>query len=596
MHGRLERNSSLRKNSKKVCEMINIGARHVLLRQRLKTLTNLHHQYQVRLNQRCVLFSSGKWTHCRRDTVAEGVTSRTKDGVKQSSLKSKTTAFAVDRSTLPGGGWYDDDEVEVNAMDHAGDGSSNTGRVKDSCVQLANKETLTPLAKDLQYYIKMRGPISLHDYVAQTANHSIYGYYQQTPQVIGEGGDFITSPEISQLFGEIIAVWFISVWKSLGSPQRIRLVELGPGKGTLMKDILRVAKRFPAFMAALSVHMVEMSESMRQLQKDALGCADGEGRTDDREGTCTLQPSGGMPAITWYKMFSQVPAPTSEPLLLVAQEFLDALPVHQFVYTEKGWREKLVDIDESTSEADRYNFRSVLARSATPAAKAFFGGEGAGVAAAARRKVERDIDALRSDIGVGKTGQRSVTGSSSGALPAKKLQSDDKDAGALAVGDEIEICPLALATTEDVAKQLVACGGAGLLIDYGEMFTQGDSLRGFKRHQQVSIYSEPGFVDVTADVDFAMCAKHASMKGAKVFGAISQGDFLMRMGIVERLERLIELPTTTDEQATSMVSAFRRLVGEAENGMGKRFKVMAISDNKTEVEGFDLEPVLSKNT
>ena len=563
-------------------------------RSRLNTLMNLHHRHQARINQRALL-CNGTGKHNHSDAVAEGGTGHSTAGTK-SPTKSKATAFTVDRSTLPGGGWYDDDEKAELDADDAGDGNGRDGKTKYSCTQLANKETLTPLAKDLQYYIKMRGPISLHDYIAQTANHSLYGYYQQTPQVIGEGGDFITSPEISQLFGEIIAVWLVSVWTSLGSPPRVRLVELGPGKGTLMKDILRVAARFPAFLAALSVHMVEMSESMRRLQKVALGCAGQAGRADDREGIYSLPSSGGMPSITWYKMFSQVPAPPSEPLLLVAQEFLDALPVHQFVYTEKGWREKLVDVDESTSDGDRYNFRSVLARSATPAAKAFFGEEevATGIGADIRRKVEKDVEALRNDVGAGTGGRRSASGGDDAA--ATKLQAstsnvkdskDTKDTGVLSVGDEIEICPLALATTEDIARQLVACGGAGLLVDYGEMFTQGDSLRGFKRHQQVNIYSEPGLVDITADVDFATCAKHASMKGAKVFGAVAQGDFLMRMGIVERLERLIELPTTTEEQATTMVTAFRRLVGEADNGMGKRFKVMALSDSKTRVEGFD---------
>ena len=394
----------------------------------------------------------------------------------------------------------------------------------------------------MQYYIKMRGAISLHDYIAQTSNHPMYGYYtqQQKTQVkIGQAGDFITSPEISQLFGEMVAVWLISVWTSLGSPAKVRLVELGPGKGTLMKDILRVAAKFPAFHAAIAVHMVEISDSMRQLQREALGCAS---TTHDAD-KCTATTSGGV-AVTWHTMFSQIPAPSTEPLLLVAQEFFDALPVHQFVYTEKGWREKLVDVDDSPANTDKLHFRSVLARSTTPAVRAFFG------------------DTTTTVVGKGQP--------------------------ALKVGDEIEICPLALATVEDIAKQLVTCGGAGLVIDYGEVFTQGDSLRGFKNHQQVSIYSEPGLVDITSDVDFAACAKYAAKKGATVHGAITQGEFLMRMGIVERLEHLISLDSTTEEQATAMVASFRKIVGDAaDDGMGKRFKVMAIASPNLAVDGFD---------
>ena len=464
---------------------------------------------------------------------------------RTSAKGAKKTSFSIDRSALGGNAAWDDD--------------SGSGSGGDRQAQFPHKEAMTPLGKDLQYYIKMRGAISLHDYIAQTSNHPMYGYYtqQQKTQVkIGQAGDFITSPEISQLFGEMVAVWLISVWTSLGSPAKVRLVELGPGKGTLMKDILRVAAKFPAFHAAIAVHMVEISDSMRQLQREALGCAS----TSHDADKCTATTSGGV-AVTWHTMFSQIPAPSTEPLLLVAQEFLDALPVHQFVYTEKGWREKLVDVDDSPADTDKLHFRSVLARSTTPAVRAFFGDT------TTTKVVEADIDALRKDVGA-------TAPSSAGA--------------ALKVGDEIEICPLALATVEDIAKQLVTCGGAGLVIDYGEVFTQGDSLRGFKNHQQVSIYSEPGLVDITSDVDFAACAKYAAKKGATVHGAVTQGEFLMRMGIVERLEHLISLESTTEEQATAMVASFRKIVGDAaDDGMGKRFKVMAIASPKVAVDGFD---------
>ena len=376
--------------------------------------------------------------------------------------------------------------------------------------------------------------------------------------------------------------------------------------------------------------MVEMSESMRALQKQTLGCRP---RTAAARTTTTahvddglsssvssasdgageeqpLQTSGGVP-ITWHKMFSKISSPKvahSVPLLLVAQEFLDALPVHQFVYTAKGWREKLVDVDESSKVDDKLHFRSVLARSVTPATRAFFGsgqvdsssgdrGNGgadtttssssssSASATLLQRKIEADVNALREDVGLGTGSDVSrisrTDGRKGGAATAAVQQQ-------LSIGDEIEISPLALATMEDIAKQLAVCGGAGLIVDYGEMFTQGDSLRGFKRHQQVSIYSEPGLVDITADVDFAACAKHAVRQGANVYGAVPQGEFLLRMGIVERLEQLIELPTTTDEQATKMLAAFRRIVGsDSADDMGKRFKVMAITDPNVRIDGFE---------
>ena len=616
-------------------------------RSQLKPIFELCRRSRGSLSKRSL--ERGFSGRSERNDATETELKRSNDSV-YSRIKAakKKTAFSVDRSTLIGG-WQDDDAGDDNE-DKVGEHKVNPRR---KTKLLSHKEPLTPLAKDLQYYIKMRGPITIHDYVGQTSNHSLHGYYQQkiSQPVIGEAGDFITSPEISQLFGEMIGVWLISAWKSLGSPPHIRLVELGPGKGTLMNDILRVAVRFPAFFDALSVHMVEMSDSMRALQKQSLGCkprtdlvaAEAEAKVtttahvDDRSASSVcgtslsstgegafdeqpLQTAGGVP-ITWYKMFSRIPSPEiahSEPLLLVAQEFLDALPVHQFVYTAKGWREKLVDVDESTKVDDKLHFRSVLARSATPATRAFFGNGLAGSSSGDRgnggsgtttttttttnnnnnssnssgsssallqRKIEADVNALRRDVGLG-------TGSDVSRICRADNRKENAATAAaeqqLSVGDEIEISPLALATVEDIAKQLAVCGGAGLIIDYGEMFTQGDSLRGFKRHQQVSIYSEPGLVDITADVDFAACAKHAVGQGAKVYGAVPQGEFLLRMGIVERLQQLIELPTTTDEQATKMLAAFRRIVGsDSADGMGKRFKVMAITDPNVRVDGFE---------
>ena len=136
----------------------------------------------------------------------------------------KKTSFSIDRSTLIGG-WQDGDVAEENNNEDKGE--ERKGNPKRIVPPMTHKEQLTPLAKDLQYYIKMRGPITLHDYVGQTSNHSLHGYYQQkvSQPVIGEAGDFITSPEISQLFGEMIGIWLISAWKSLGSPSKFRLVE-----------------------------------------------------------------------------------------------------------------------------------------------------------------------------------------------------------------------------------------------------------------------------------------------------------------------------------------------------------------------------------
>lgn len=143
------------------------------------------------------------------------------------------------------------------------------------------KELLSPLGKDLKSYIKVKGPISLHDYMAQCLNHLMHGYYQSTGEVIGQGGDFITAPEVSQLFGEMIGIWCISMWEKIGRPSKMNLIELGPGKGTLMNDILKVTNKFTPFKAATSVHMVELSIPLRRQQFERLECT---GVTDFRTG------------------------------------------------------------------------------------------------------------------------------------------------------------------------------------------------------------------------------------------------------------------------------------------------------------------------
>ncbi|KAJ1380045.1 S-adenosyl-L-methionine-dependent methyltransferase, partial [Ochromonadaceae sp. CCMP2298] len=132
------------------------------------------------------------------------------------------------------------------------------------------REVKSPLAMDLISYIKLRGPITLHDYMAQCANHLIHGYYQSRGELIGPEGDFVTAPEVSQLFGEMVGIWCLSMWRQMGSPRSLNLVELGPGKGTLMADVLRVAGRFPDFNGAVRVHLVELSAELRKRQRTLL--------------------------------------------------------------------------------------------------------------------------------------------------------------------------------------------------------------------------------------------------------------------------------------------------------------------------------------
>lgn len=468
---------------------------------------------------------------------------RTYDRLRASPKAS--TEFSVDRSGLLGGG--EEFESDLRLLENS-----------------KTKEKLSALGRDLLSYIKLRGPITVHDYMAQASNHAVHGYYQHAGEKIGKGGDFVTAPEISQLFGEMIGIWCLSTWKSLGEPRELNLIELGPGKGTLMKDILRVGSKFPAFKSALNIHLVELSETMRALQRESLSCskATAGDRLDDlsdpsKEKTAAVVHTNAQGfRISWHHMLQQVPQKDGVPTLVVGQEFLDAFPVHQFVYTKNGWREKLVDID--TTEASPYFLRQVLSPSATPAVRAL---------------MMKGVDIPSFEPSRHNPSVAGATTFPPSDAPVDKRGHIPEE---LKENDGIEICPLALATCEDVAKRIVKNRGAALFIDYGENFTQDDSLRGFLKHKQVNILSEPGLVDITADVDFLACAKSARRYGATVLPTIGQGEFLQRMGIVGRVEKLIEAETTTEAQAENIVACLRSLIDDKE--MGKRFKVLGFTD------------------
>lgn len=179
----------------------------------------------------------------------------------------------------------------------------------------------TPLGLLLRERIALSGPISVAGFMDLTLGHPDHGYYR-LKDPLGAAGDFTTAPEISQMFGEMIGLWLAVVWRSMGSPSRVVLAEAGPGRGTLMADILRAAEGMPGFRQAAEVHLVETSPALRARQAEVLRAA---------------RP-------VWH---DELPAlPEDAPLLLVANEFLDALPIRQYVKTAAGWRERLVDRED----------------------------------------------------------------------------------------------------------------------------------------------------------------------------------------------------------------------------------------------------------
>ena len=176
----------------------------------------------------------------------------------------------------------------------------------------------------LRDLIAQEGPISIARYMALALGHPTLGYYS-TRDPFGAAGDFVTAPEISQMFGELLGLWAAEVWHGLGRPDPVRFAELGPGRGTLMADALRAARALPAFRDAIDVHLVETSPVLREAQRRALAV---QGAT-----------------ATWHADVVDLPP---GPTIALANEFFDALPIRQFVRTDRGWCERLVGLDRGS--------------------------------------------------------------------------------------------------------------------------------------------------------------------------------------------------------------------------------------------------------
>lgn len=211
---------------------------------------------------------------------------------------------------------------------------------------------VTKIEKIVLDHVKAVGPMPFGSYMNLCLSHPTDGYYMNPANaVFGKRGDFITSPEISQVFGELVAIWLLSQWQNAGSPPSIRLVELGPGRGTLMADILRVVQQF-AKSALKRVHLVETSPSMQALQNDNL---------------LSFSQKGGWD-LAWNESIDEIEPSSGDYTMLVAHEFFDALPVSMLERGKQGWLEIMVDsIPDSTEEPTYPRLRRVLSPNPTAA-------------------------------------------------------------------------------------------------------------------------------------------------------------------------------------------------------------------------------------
>ena len=180
---------------------------------------------------------------------------------------------------------------------------------------------MTPLESIIKQLILADGPISIARFMELCLAHPTLGYYM-TRDPFGKAGDFTTAPEISQMFGELIGLWAADAWQKMGSPSKVALVELGPGRGTLMSDALRAAKSAPDFSASLEVQLVEISPILQDIQRATLKNHD----------------------VTWHQSINTLP---SLPSIIIANEFFDALPIRQFIKQPTGWHERLIGFDSN---------------------------------------------------------------------------------------------------------------------------------------------------------------------------------------------------------------------------------------------------------
>ncbi|WP_422516749.1 class I SAM-dependent methyltransferase [Sphingomonas sp. 3-13AW] len=324
-----------------------------------------------------------------------------------------------------------------------------------------------PLPERLARAITLGGPIPLSQFMGAANAH-----YYNTRDPLGAGGDFTTAPEVSQMFGELIGLALADAWQRAGRPPA-RYVEFGPGRGTLAADALRAMAR-----AGLKpkVHFIETSATLRAAQKE---------RVPDAEWQVDL-----------------VGVPEDGALLVVANEFFDALPIRQLIKTEEGWRERLVACQDTLflPIAGQQGFDPIVP------------------------------EALRD------------------APP----------------GSILETAPAAVGVMRQLAKRLVAQGGTALVIDYGYTGPAiGDSLQAVRDHGFVNPFDTPGEVDLTAHVDFGTLMEAARVEDAQVHGPIEQGFLLTALGIDSRVATLA---LASPERAQQIAEDRERLVAPDKMG------------------------------
>jgi NADH dehydrogenase [ubiquinone] 1 alpha subcomplex assembly factor 7 len=346
----------------------------------------------------------------------------------------------------------------------------------------------TPLAVRLKTRIADNGPLTIAQYMEACLQDPQHGYYQK--HFIG--GDFVTAPEISQVFGELIGLWSAVVWQQMDRPRPVRLVELGPGHGTMMRDMLRAVRVARDFLAACEVSLIETSAHLAGRQTNLL-----------RDMGVSAQVVGALGEV----------APGAS--IVIGNEFLDALPAHQYVRSQTGWRERTVSVD--------------------------------------------DRNDLQFDSGAAADGNLLAT------LDLRFPQARP--------GDVVQLHQQVAAVASWMAERAATDPVAILFIDYGHTDSvPGDTLEAAREHRSEHPLASPGDADLTMHVDFESVARDFSAhQSLAVDGPVTQAEFLGALGIAERASRLM---TANPADANAIEMGVQRLM--APHAMGTRFKAIGI--------------------
>jgi NADH dehydrogenase [ubiquinone] 1 alpha subcomplex assembly factor 7 len=350
----------------------------------------------------------------------------------------------------------------------------------------------TPLAALIKNHIRQYGPMDVGEFMALALGHPQHGYYMHQ-QPFGADGDFTTAPEISQMFGEMIGAWAADLWAQMGRPGNLALVECGPGRGTLMADIMRATKSAEGFHAAAQIHLIETSLNLRHQQSQLLAA---------------YKP-------VWHESLTTLPDDC--PVLVIGNEFLDALPMRQLQKVQHGWDERVIYLSE-----DEESFA--------------FG----------TRPAEADLVSM---------------------VPVHlKFQ----------IGDVFEVGPARRSFARDLADRIKNQGGAALFIDYGPSLSGvGDTLQAVKSHHYAGVFDDIGLCDLTSHVDFELLAK-ALAPDMQVYGPTMQGAFLKNLGIDQRAAGLMK--NASEQQAQDIQTALKRLCDPDQ--MGILFKAIGFCHDK----------------